>query len=57
MTCELARDELSAQLDGERSPTPTTPLAEHLAGCTDCQNWHEAAHHSAGTARLDLADS
>jgi RNA polymerase sigma-70 factor (ECF subfamily) len=55
MTCELARDELSAQLDGERSPYLTTTLAEHLPGCTDCRNWQEAAHQLTRRVRLTSA--
>ena len=48
MTCEPAREELSAQLDDERSPALTTTLAEHLSGCTDCRNCQEAALSSLG---------
>jgi hypothetical protein len=55
MTCELARDELSAQLDGEQSPSLTTTLAEHLPGCTDCRNWQEAAHQITRRVRLTSA--
>ena len=55
MTCELARDELSAQLDGEQSPSLTTTLAEHLPGCTDCRNWQEAAHRLTRRVRLSSA--
>jgi predicted anti-sigma-YlaC factor YlaD len=56
MTCELARDELSAQLDGEQSPSLTTTLAaEHLPGCTDCRNWQEVAHQLTRRVRLTSA--
>jgi predicted anti-sigma-YlaC factor YlaD len=54
-TCELARDDLSAQLDGEQSPSPRTTLAEHLPGCTDCRNWQEAAHQLTRRVRLTPA--
>ena len=56
MACELARDELSAQLDGEQSPSLTTTLAaEHLPGCTDCRNWQEVAHQLTRRVRLTSA--
>jgi predicted anti-sigma-YlaC factor YlaD len=54
-TCELARDELSAQLDGEQSPSPRMTLAEHLPGCTDCRNWQEAAHQLTRRVRCTSA--
>jgi predicted anti-sigma-YlaC factor YlaD len=54
-TCELTRDELSAQLDGEQSPSLTMTLAEHLPGCTDCRNWQEAAHQLTRRVRLTSA--
>jgi predicted anti-sigma-YlaC factor YlaD len=34
---------MSAWLDGEQSVTLAVPLAEHLAGCTPCQEWQQAA--------------
>jgi predicted anti-sigma-YlaC factor YlaD len=52
LTCALARDELSAQLDGEQSPSLTTPLAEHLPRCTDCRSWQEAARQLTRRIRL-----
>jgi predicted anti-sigma-YlaC factor YlaD len=55
MACELARDELSAQLDGEQSPSPRMTLAEHLPGCTDCRDWEEAAHQLTRRVRLTPA--
>jgi predicted anti-sigma-YlaC factor YlaD len=55
MTCELARDELSAQLDGEQSRSLTTTPAEHLRGCTGCRNWQEAAHQRTRRVRRTSA--
>jgi predicted anti-sigma-YlaC factor YlaD len=54
-TCELTRDELSAQIDGEQSPSLTMMLAEHLPGCTDCRSWQEAAHQITRRVRLTSA--
>ena len=55
MACELARDELSAQLDGEQSLSLTTTLATHLPECTDCRDWEEAAHQLTRRVRLTPA--
>jgi predicted anti-sigma-YlaC factor YlaD len=52
LTCALARDELSAQLDGEQSPYLTMPLAEHIPRCTDCRSWQEAARQLTRRIRL-----
>ena len=52
MACELARDELSAQLDGEQSSSLTTTLATHLPECTDCRDWEEVAHQLTRRVRL-----
>ncbi|MGA9869586.1 MAG: zf-HC2 domain-containing protein [Rhodococcus sp. (in: high G+C Gram-positive bacteria)] len=35
--CPLAREALSARIDGEREPVPTHRTDEHLATCTDCR--------------------
>lgn len=37
--CEVAREALSARLDGEREPAPSARVDEHLAGCSDCRVW------------------
>jgi hypothetical protein len=55
MACELARDELSAQLDGEQSLSLTTTLATHLPECTDCRDWEEVAHQLTRRVRLTPA--
>ncbi|OZC76932.1 hypothetical protein CH274_19895 [Rhodococcus sp. 06-418-5] len=43
MDCSLAREALSARIDGEREPVPTHRTDEHLATCTDCQAWYASA--------------
>jgi predicted anti-sigma-YlaC factor YlaD len=37
--CEVARDALSARIDGEREPVPAARVDEHLHGCADCRGW------------------
>ncbi|AQT80746.1 hypothetical protein B1R94_17985 [Mycolicibacterium litorale] len=43
MDCEVAREALSARIDGEREPVPAARVDEHLAGCDDCRAWHARA--------------
>lgn len=47
MDCAIARESLSARIDGEREPVPAERVDEHLAGCTDCCAWYAAAAESA----------
>lgn len=35
--CEVARDALSARIDGEREPVPSARVHEHGAGCVECR--------------------
>lgn len=37
--CEIAREALSARMDGEREPVPARRVDEHLASCPDCRQW------------------
>ena len=39
MECEIAREALSARMDGEREPVPARRVDEHLASCPDCRQW------------------
>lgn len=39
--CEVAREALSARIDGEREPVPAARVDEHLDRCTDCRSWLE----------------
>jgi predicted anti-sigma-YlaC factor YlaD len=52
LTHDEARAELSAWLDGEQSVTLAVPLAEHLAGCTACQEWQQAAQKITRQVRI-----
>ena len=43
MDCDTAREALSARIDGEREPVPSTRVDEHLADCGPCRDWQAAA--------------
>ena len=43
MDCDLARQALSARIDGEREPVPAARVDEHVAECRPCQAWQSAA--------------
>ena len=42
--CDIAREALSARLDGEREPVPSARVDEHLAACPQCKAWYDDAH-------------
>ena len=37
----MAREALSARIDGEREPVPAARVDEHLDRCADCRSWLE----------------
>jgi predicted anti-sigma-YlaC factor YlaD len=39
--CEVAREALSARLDGEREPVPSARVDEHLGECVACRAWFD----------------
>lgn len=41
--CEVAREALSARIDGEREPVPGPRVDEHLATCDACRDWYARA--------------
>lgn len=41
MDCEVAREALSARIDGEREPVPAARVDEHLGQCADCRLWFD----------------
>lgn len=43
MDCDIAREALSARIDGEREPIPAARVDEHLAACPSCRDWQAAA--------------
>lgn len=42
MRCEVAREALSARVDGERETVPSARVDEHVAGCAECTAFFEA---------------
>ncbi|MFD4366990.1 zf-HC2 domain-containing protein [Rhodococcus sp. NPDC058521] len=40
MDCSLAREALSARIDGEREPVPSARTDEHLDSCAQCRAWY-----------------
>ncbi|MEV5823620.1 zf-HC2 domain-containing protein [Micromonospora harpali] len=64
MRCERWREMLSAQLDGEETPTERVAAEGHLVTCGDCRAWFETAAAVTRRARTrvvtatpDLADT
>lgn len=47
MDCEVAREALSARLDGEREAVPSHRVDEHLATCSACTDWYRGASEQA----------
>ncbi|HTX97550.1 MAG TPA: DUF2275 domain-containing protein [Mycobacterium sp.] len=41
--CDVAREALSARIDGEREPVPTLRVDEHLGSCAGCREWYSRA--------------
>lgn len=39
MDCDVAREALSARIDGEALPVPAARVDEHLERCADCRAW------------------
>ncbi len=55
MNCQSAREAVSALLDGEAPGVGRAEVEQHLAGCTDCRAWREAAHAVTRRARIGPA--
>jgi predicted anti-sigma-YlaC factor YlaD len=51
MDCEVAREALSARLDGEREPVPSARVDEHLGECAACRTWFEEVGDRADALR------
>jgi predicted anti-sigma-YlaC factor YlaD len=43
MKCEIAREALSARIDGEPEPLPVETVDRHVAGCAACDDWYRRA--------------
>lgn len=52
MECDIAREAISARIDGEDPGVPDDALAAHLRTCADCRGWRERAHAVTRKARL-----
>lgn len=55
MECALAREALSARLDGEQEPVAGADLDAHLARCATCRSWFAAAGELARRTRVRAA--
>lgn len=51
MDCEVAREALSARLDGEREPVPSARVDEHLEECPACRDWFDQVAEQARSLR------
>ncbi len=49
--CEVAREALSARIDGEREPVPSSRVDEHVASCRLCAQWYTGAQQQADALR------
>lgn len=52
MECDLAREAISARIDGEDPGLPDDVLDVHLASCAACRGWQQRAHDVTRRARL-----
>ena len=52
MECDLAREAISARIDGEDPGLPDDVLDVHLAGCAACQSWQQRAYGVTRRTRL-----
>ncbi|MFR9749937.1 zf-HC2 domain-containing protein [Nocardia sp. 004] len=55
MKCSVARESLSARLDGEAGAVPSSLLDEHLAQCSGCRWWYAAATDVTRRVRVGAA--
>ena len=54
--CELAREQISLQLDGELSEVEQVALTGHLTGCTRCRTYSAAVARVSGELRSAPAE-
>lgn len=52
MDCVQVQEAISARLDGESSVAAAELVQAHLAACSSCQAWQEAAHEVTRRARV-----
>ena len=51
VNCDVAREALSARIDGEREPVPAARVDEHLEGCAECRDWRDRSAAQADVLR------
>jgi RNA polymerase sigma-70 factor, ECF subfamily len=56
MQCDVAREALSARIDGEREPVPAARVDEHLETCRECCAWYILADEQAKSLPLRAAE-
>jgi predicted anti-sigma-YlaC factor YlaD len=44
MECDMAREAISARIDGEDPGLPQDAVEAHLADCAACRGWQQRAH-------------
>lgn len=49
--CDVARDALSARIDGERGPVPAARVDEHVDQCAGCRVWLDRVTEQAASLR------
>ena len=52
----MAREALSARVDGEHEPVPSARVDEHVAGCAECCAWRDAMTGQAARLHRLAAD-
>lgn len=52
MDCDVAREALSARIDGESEPVPAVRVDEHVAACADCRAWFDGVTSQADRLRM-----
>ncbi len=56
MECDVAREALSARIDGEREPVPSARVDEHLDTCADCRGWLQQVTTQSARLRMLAAE-
>ncbi len=56
MTCDLARESISAGIDGELDAAAEAELDEHLQTCASCQSYQDDAFALRRVLRMNLVD-
>ena len=51
VNCDVAREALSARIDGEREPVPGARVDEHLESCAECRAWYDQSIAQADVLR------